>query len=156
MSRPIAPMSLKGPGLSEKRRKSPARPAGGAGLPGGTGRLGSPGARLRFAMAPHAGNDRRLPIIPIKEGNVAFINWNDELSVGVPSIDEEHKKLIGLINDFYRDIYKAPGEDRGNGPRAEGLRHLSFRHRGTAHEPPEVPRPRLPLGRAPAFREDGE
>jgi len=25
-------MSLKGPGLSEKRRKSPARPAGGAGL----------------------------------------------------------------------------------------------------------------------------
>jgi len=36
---------------------------------------------------------------------MAFINWNDELSVGVSSIDEEHKKLIGLINDFYRDIY---------------------------------------------------
>ncbi len=42
---------------------------------------------------------------------MAFINWDDRLSVGVPSIDDEHKKLIGLINDFYQDIYeKSPWE----------------------------------------------
>ncbi len=33
-----------------------------------------------------------------------FIKWNDELSVSIPSIDGEHKKLIGLINDFYNGI----------------------------------------------------
>ncbi len=42
---------------------------------------------------------------------MAFLNWDDSLSVKIDSIDEEHKKLIGLINDFYQDIYtKSPRE----------------------------------------------
>ena len=29
---------------------------------------------------------------------MAFINWTDDLSVGVKKIDEQHKKLIEIIN----------------------------------------------------------
>jgi hemerythrin-like metal-binding protein len=35
---------------------------------------------------------------------MAFINWNDNLSVKIQSIDEQHQKLIGLINDFYENL----------------------------------------------------
>jgi len=30
-----------------------------------------------------------------------FMEWTENFSVKVPSIDEQHKKFIGLINDFY-------------------------------------------------------
>ncbi len=35
---------------------------------------------------------------------MAAINWTDEFSVKISSIDEQHKKLINLINDFYGNI----------------------------------------------------
>jgi len=35
---------------------------------------------------------------------VAFITWNKDLSVKIDSIDDQHKKLIELINDFYENI----------------------------------------------------
>ncbi len=36
---------------------------------------------------------------------MATITWTDEvLSVNIPSIDDQHKKLIHLINEFYRNI----------------------------------------------------
>ncbi len=35
---------------------------------------------------------------------MAFINWNENLSVKINSIDEQHKKLFELINDFYENI----------------------------------------------------
>jgi hemerythrin len=30
-----------------------------------------------------------------------LFEWNDELSVNIPVIDEQHKKLISYINEFY-------------------------------------------------------
>jgi hemerythrin len=33
-----------------------------------------------------------------------FAVWNDRLSVGVDAIDEDHKKLIAMINDLYDAI----------------------------------------------------
>lgn len=33
------------------------------------------------------------------------IEWNDNLKLGVAEIDEQHEKLIGLINDLY-DAFK--------------------------------------------------
>ncbi len=33
-----------------------------------------------------------------------FIEWNDNLSVKIESIDDEHKILIGMINEFYDNI----------------------------------------------------
>ena len=35
---------------------------------------------------------------------MAFINWDETLSVKINSIDNEHKKLIELINDFYENV----------------------------------------------------
>ncbi len=37
---------------------------------------------------------------------MAYFNWTDDLSVHIPSIDEQHKKLISMINDFY-DSFKS-------------------------------------------------
>lgn len=32
---------------------------------------------------------------------MSFISWTDELSVQIPSIDAQHKNLIGIINNLY-------------------------------------------------------
>ena len=39
-----------------------------------------------------------------------FYEWNDKLSVGVPSIDRQHKVLIGLINDLHASIETGKGQ----------------------------------------------
>lgn len=33
-----------------------------------------------------------------------LIKWDDQLSVHVAEIDEQHRKLIGMINNFYETI----------------------------------------------------
>lgn len=40
-----------------------------------------------------------------------FYEWQDSLSVGVPSIDRQHKVLIGLINDLHIAIDTDKGAD---------------------------------------------
>lgn len=40
---------------------------------------------------------------------MAFINWNDSYSVNVEEIDNQHKELVGMINDFYEKINKEDG-----------------------------------------------
>lgn len=35
---------------------------------------------------------------------MAFFDWKDEYSVGIASIDTQHKRLIGLINDIVVSI----------------------------------------------------
>ena len=41
---------------------------------------------------------------------MAFINWNDSFSVGVSSIDTQHKKLCDLVNQ----LHAAMGSGKGN------------------------------------------
>ena len=41
-----------------------------------------------------------------------FIEWNESLSVGVKSIDEEHQQLIAILDDFYQNIYQASPHDK--------------------------------------------
>ncbi len=41
-----------------------------------------------------------------------FIEWNNTLSIGIESIDDQHKNLINVINDFYADLKKESTEER--------------------------------------------
>jgi len=41
-----------------------------------------------------------IPLIHDKIVSRRFIKWNDNLSVGIDEIDEEHKKLLGMINQL--------------------------------------------------------
>ena len=43
---------------------------------------------------------------------MAFINWTDELSVGVVALDDDHKKMIAMINELYEGILE--GRDKGS------------------------------------------
>ena len=43
--------------------------------------------------------------------NTAFFDWNDELSVGNPFIDDDHKKLIKMINSFHKAIQEGREND---------------------------------------------
>lgn len=40
---------------------------------------------------------------------MAFMDWNENLSVGVGSIDEQHKKLVGMVNDLHTAVEKGQG-----------------------------------------------
>ncbi len=42
---------------------------------------------------------------------MAFIDWTDELSLGIPEIDEQHRQLVDIVNKFEES---AKG---GKGPR---------------------------------------
>jgi hemerythrin len=39
-----------------------------------------------------------------------FFEWNDKYSVGVPSVDGQHKRLIEIINTFYDAMREGKGE----------------------------------------------
>ncbi len=41
----------------------------------------------------------------------SFIVWNDQLSVGIEEIDEQHKILIRLINRMHEAIHQRRGSD---------------------------------------------
>ncbi len=34
------------------------------------------------------------------------LKWNEELSTGIPQMDEQHRKLIDILNQFYEAIEK--------------------------------------------------
>jgi hemerythrin len=41
---------------------------------------------------------------------MAFFEWSEKYSVGVPSIDGQHKKLIEIINSLYDSMRAGHGE----------------------------------------------
>jgi hemerythrin len=41
---------------------------------------------------------------------MAFFEWTDKYSVGVPSIDGQHKRLIEIINSLYESMRAGQGE----------------------------------------------
>jgi hemerythrin-like metal-binding protein len=44
------------------------------------------------------------------------VEWTEDLNLGIPEMDDQHKQLIALINEFYQAIER--------GERAEGIQSL--------------------------------
>ena len=42
---------------------------------------------------------------------MATIQWDDTLSVKIVSIDDQHKKLVDLINNFYENIHNKSSKE---------------------------------------------
>ncbi len=43
---------------------------------------------------------------------MALMEWNDKLSVGVAELDNDHKKLVAMLNDLYDSIKAGRGKDK--------------------------------------------
>ena len=52
-----------------------------------------------------------IPFVHRKLSNKKFITWKDEYSVGLDSIDQQHKKLINLINQLQTAVDYSTGEE---------------------------------------------
>ena len=52
-----------------------------------------------------------IPFIHRKLTAKHFITWRDEYSVGIDSIDQQHKKLINLINQLTTAVDYSTGEE---------------------------------------------
>lgn len=61
------------------------------------------------------------------------ITWNDSLSVKINSIDDQHKKLIEMINNFYDNINKHSNNELilnlVNGMKKYTIMHFSMEER---------------------------
>jgi len=42
---------------------------------------------------------------------MSLIYWNNDLSVGIPSIDAQHKKLLDLLNELHGATYQGKGQE---------------------------------------------
>jgi hemerythrin len=42
---------------------------------------------------------------------MAFLEWNENLNVGVDSINDQHKKLVGMVNDLHDAIQSGQAAD---------------------------------------------
>jgi hypothetical protein len=43
---------------------------------------------------------------------VALMTWTDRLSVGVGVIDDDHKKLVGMVNELYEAMQAGHGKEK--------------------------------------------
>lgn len=51
-----------------------------------------------------------LPYIHKRLTARRFVSWNDGLSVGIAVIDEDHKKLLSLVNNLQTAVYYPTGD----------------------------------------------
>lgn len=42
---------------------------------------------------------------------MALIEWRDEFSIGIPSVDYEHKGMIRMINQLHEELSARPSRD---------------------------------------------
>ena len=56
-----------------------------------------------------------------------LVEWNEKLSVGVSIIDDEHKKLVGMLNELY-DAMQARHSEEALGEVLDGLVAYTTHH----------------------------
>ena len=71
------------------------------------GLVTSPGNPLTWLLVAALAS---LPFIYRKMTLRHYVEWNDEYSVGIESIDTQHKKLLGLINSLQPAVNYKTGE----------------------------------------------
>jgi hemerythrin len=42
---------------------------------------------------------------------MAYFDWSAKLETGIPKIDEQHKKLVSMINELYEAMLKGQGKE---------------------------------------------
>lgn len=42
---------------------------------------------------------------------MAFFTWTEEMSVGIPRIDQQHRKLVGFLNELYEAMHAGKGRE---------------------------------------------
>lgn len=42
---------------------------------------------------------------------MALMEWSDRLSVGITQFDNEHKRLVGMVNDLFDAVQAGKGKD---------------------------------------------
>lgn len=57
---------------------------------------------------------------------MALFNWNNSYSVGIQEIDNQHKILIGLINDLHDGMKQGKGKEVLGGILKELVRYTVF------------------------------
>lgn len=58
---------------------------------------------------------------------MSLMEWNEKLSVGVPSIDAQHKKLVAMLNELY-DAMQAKHSQEALGKVLDGLISYTASH----------------------------
>ncbi len=67
-------------------------------------------AKIKFSQKLKKETSKATKDTPSVRDNGAFMKWEDSFSVGIKKIDEQHKKLISMINDFHVSLSKGHGK----------------------------------------------
>ena len=71
------------------------------------GLLAGPGSPLTWLLI---GILLLIPLLHRKMTARQYVKWKDEYSVGIESIDKQHRKLLNLINNLQTAVYFSTGE----------------------------------------------
>ena len=63
-----------------------------------------------------------------------FIKWDDDLSVHIASIDQQHEKLILMVNGFFDAAVVRKKKDEALGGLLDGLTAYTLQHFATEEE----------------------
>ncbi|MBX7192613.1 MAG: bacteriohemerythrin [Sandaracinaceae bacterium] len=56
-----------------------------------------------------------------------LMEWNEKLSVGIKQFDDEHKKLVGMVNELFDGVQAGRGKEL-LGPTLDGLVSYTVTH----------------------------